>query len=65
MANITATSCVSGPLPAGGAEADPGLAFFGSQQKKKSRKVFFTQNSLRRNSFMIFLHLKYYKLIKL
>ena len=30
----TATSCVSGPLRAGGAESDPELPFFGSEREK-------------------------------
>lgn len=31
--NNTATSCVAGPLRAGGAEADPELTFFGSLER--------------------------------
>lgn len=33
-AGNTATSCVSGPLRAGGAESDPELPFFGSEREK-------------------------------
>ena len=32
-AENTATSCVAGPLRAGGVRRDPGLTFFGSQEK--------------------------------
>lgn len=36
-AGNTATSCVAGPLRAGGAESDPELGVFGSQEKKGVR----------------------------
>ncbi|MEQ4450546.1 hypothetical protein ACFX4S_15025 [Kosakonia sp. YIM B13605] len=35
MSDDDTTSCVMGPLRAGGVEADPGQRVFGSQRKKK------------------------------
>ncbi len=39
FADDTATSCVMGPQSAGGSAGDPELPFFGSQRKKRRKRI--------------------------